>query len=65
MTGPISDHKSVFRGDPGTAPSRSHAAVWRNLADATLGFTLTFRAWNLVAQGGGVRARHRGRSARR
>ncbi|MFF4255783.1 nitrate/nitrite transporter [Streptomyces sp. NPDC001663] len=41
MTGPSSRQPSVT--------DRPSAAAWRNLAVATLGFTLTFWAWNLVA----------------
>ncbi|MFF4570406.1 nitrate/nitrite transporter [Streptomyces sp. NPDC001410] len=32
-----------------TTGDRPSAAAWRNLAMATLGFTLTFWAWNLIA----------------
>lgn len=49
MTSPFSDQKTGPRADPGTAPGRPPAAAWRNLVVATLGFTLTFWAWNLVA----------------
>ncbi|MFC8513694.1 MFS transporter [Streptomyces sp. NPDC057257] len=41
MTGPISDLSP--------ATDRPPAAAWRNLVMATLGFGLTFWAWNLIA----------------
>ncbi|MFF9622729.1 MFS transporter [Streptomyces griseosporeus] len=49
MTGQQASAPGTAADRPGGTGDRPSAAAWRNLVMATVGFTLTFWAWNLVA----------------